>query len=78
MPRYTKFYSQVKVGTKMANGKIYVDYKSTDELRRLLTANGKLSSRQRTKLSSMLQRHSATAVKRARYMALLPYEGDNR
>ena len=27
MPRYTKFYSQAKVGTKMANGKIYVDYK---------------------------------------------------
>jgi len=26
----------------------------------------------------MLQRHAATAVKRARYMALLPYEGDNR
>lgn len=78
MPRYTKFYSAAKVGTKMANGKIYVDYKTTDELRRLLTANGKMSSRQRTKLSSMLQRHSATAVKRARYMALLPYEGDNR
>ena len=58
MPRYTKFYSQAKVGTKMANGK--------------------LSSRQRTKLSSMWQRHAATAVKRARYMALLPYEGDNR
>ena len=78
MPRYTKFYSQAKVGTKMKNGKIYIDYKTVDELRRLLTANGKMSSRQRTKLSAMRQRHASTAVKRARYMALLPYEGENR
>ena len=67
-----------KVGTKMKNGKIYIDYKTVDELRRLLTANGKMSSRQRTKLSAMKQRHASTAVKRARYMALLPYEGENR
>jgi small subunit ribosomal protein S18 len=57
---------------------VRVDYKTVDELRRLLTANGKMSSRQRTKLSSMKQRHASTAVKRARYMALLPYEGENR
>ena len=78
MPRYTKFYSQAKVGTKMQHGKIYIDYKPGDELRRLLTANGKMSSRQRTKLSAMSQRHASTAVTRARYMALLPYEGENR
>tara|TARA_Y100001001_G_C7881377_1_gene264788 strand:+ start:517 stop:753 length:237 start_codon:yes stop_codon:yes gene_type:complete len=78
MARYAKFYSPAKVGTKMKNGKIYLDYKTVDELRRLLTANGKMSSRQRTKLSSMRQRHASTAVKRARYMALLPYEGENR
>ena len=74
MPRYSKFYSQAKVGAKMANGKIYIDYKNVEEIRRLLSANGKMSSRQRT----MMQRHASTAVKRARYMALLPYEGDNR
>ena len=67
-----------KVGTKMKNGKIYIDYKTVDELRRLLTANGKMSSRQRTKLSSMMQRHASTAGKRARNMALLPSEGDTR
>ena len=78
MPRYSKFYSQAKVGAKMANGKIYIDYKNVEEIRRLLSANGKMSSRQRTKLSAMMQRHASTAVKRARYMALLPYEGDNR
>ena len=78
MARYAKFYSPAKVGTKMKNGKIYIDYKTVDALRRLLTANGKMSSRQRTKLSAMRQRHASTAGKRARYMALLPYEGENR
>jgi small subunit ribosomal protein S18 len=51
----------------------YVDYKDADELRRLMTPNGKIYSRKRTGLSSGDQRMVAQAIKRARYMALLPY-----
>lgn len=51
----------------------YIDYKDADELRRLQTPNGKIYSRKRTGLSSMEQRMVAQAIKRARYMALLPY-----
>ncbi|MHC4428144.1 MAG: 30S ribosomal protein S18 [Planctomycetota bacterium] len=54
-------------------GRRYVDYKMVDDLRRLMTPNGKIYSRKRTGVSSREQRMVAQALKRARYMALLPY-----
>lgn len=53
--------------------KYYVDYKSTEDLRRLMTPNGKIYSRKRLAVSAREQRMIAQAIKRARYMALLPY-----
>ena len=55
------------------NGQKYVDYKRIDDLRRLMTPNGKIYSRKRTGVSSGEQRMVAQAIKRARYRALLPY-----
>lgn len=55
------------------NGRLYADYKEADELRRCLTANGKLLSRKRLGTSAGEQRMVSQAVKQARYMALLPY-----
>ena len=54
-------------------GKVFVDYKQVDDLRRLMTPNGKIYSRKRTGITSAEQRMVAKAIKRARYMALLPY-----
>lgn len=54
-------------------GRTYVEYKSTDELRRLMTPNGKIYSRKRLGLSAKEQRMVSRAIRRARYMALLPY-----
>lgn len=51
----------------------YVDYKAVDDLRRLMTPNGKIYSRKRLAVSAREQRMIAQAIKRARYMALLPY-----
>lgn len=51
----------------------YVDYKTVDELRRLMTPNGKIYSRKRLGTSAREQRLVAKAIKRARYMALLPF-----
>ncbi|MBC23869.1 MAG: 30S ribosomal protein S18 [Phycisphaerae bacterium] len=59
-----------KVGT---DGKFYVDYKSIDELRRMMTPNGKIYSRKRLQLSARQQRQVAQAIKRARFMGLLPF-----
>jgi small subunit ribosomal protein S18 len=64
---------KTKVTRTSAEGKVYVDYKDTESLRKMVSANGKILSRKRSGASAMEQRMIARAVKRARYMALLPY-----
>ena len=56
-----------------ADGNPYVDYKSVDDLRRLMTPNGKIYSRKRLSVTAREQRMISQAIKRARHMALLPY-----
>jgi small subunit ribosomal protein S18 len=54
-------------------GEKYVDYKDIDTLQRLLTNRGKIYSRKRSGNCAGCQRKAKKAIKRARYMALLPY-----
>jgi len=54
----------------------FIDYKDVAALKRLVTSQGKLMSRKRTGLSAAAQRALAVAVKRARFMGLLPYVGE--
>lgn len=51
----------------------FIDYKDVGALKRFLTSQGKLMSRKRTGLSAAGQKALSAAVKRARFMALLPY-----
>ena len=55
------------------SGVEFVDYKDTETLRRLISSNGKLHGRKRNGVSAMHQRMITKAIKRARFMALLPY-----
>ena len=64
---------KVKIARTTASGKIYIDYKDTESLRKMISGNGKIQSRKRTGATAMEQRMLARAIKRARYMALLPY-----
>jgi small subunit ribosomal protein S18 len=64
---------KVKIARTSAAGKVYIDYKDTESLRKMVSGNGKILSRKRTGASAMEQRMLARAVKRARYIALLPY-----
>lgn len=50
-----------------------IDYKDIDLLKKFLNPHGKIMPRRRTGLSAPNQRALAEAVKRARFMALLPY-----
>ena len=50
-----------------------IDYKDLETLKKFLNPHGKIMSRRRTGLSAHAQRQLAQAVKRARFMALLPY-----
>ncbi len=53
-----------------------IDYKNIDILRRYVPERGKISPRRITGTCAYHQRKLATAVKRARLMALLPYVED--
>ncbi|MGQ9652102.1 MAG: 30S ribosomal protein S18 [Phycisphaerae bacterium] len=52
-----------------------IDYKEVELLRKFLTASSKMMSRKRAGTSATEQRAIRQAVKRARFMALLPYVG---
>ncbi|MDB5295764.1 MAG: rpsR [Phycisphaerales bacterium] len=64
---------KIKVARKNEAGKVYIDYKDTESLKKMLSPNGKILSRKRTGASAMEQRMVAQAIKRARFIALLPY-----
>ena len=64
---------KMKVARTSASGKLYIDYKDTESLKKTISGNGKILSRKRTGANAMEQRMLARAIKRARYMALLPY-----
>ena len=54
-----------------------IDYKDVDLLRKtFLAPSGKIASRRATGTCAKHQREVAIAIKRARYMALLPYIQD--
>jgi small subunit ribosomal protein S18 len=54
----------------------YIDYKDPVFLRKFLNEQGKILPRRLTGTSLKFQRKVATAIKRARHLALLPYVTD--
>ena len=54
----------------------YIDYKDPEFLKKFLNEQGKILPRRITGTSLKFQRRIATAVKRARQIALLPYVTD--
>ena len=58
---------------KSANG---IDYKEFGKLRRFVSERAKILPRRVTGTCARHQRELTTAIKRARYLALLPYTSD--
>jgi small subunit ribosomal protein S6 len=54
-----------------------LNYKDVGTLSRFLTESGKILPRRTTKVTSGFQRQLGSAIKRARYLALLPYIRDH-
>ena len=52
-----------------------VDYKEVELLRKFMTSSSKLMSRKRAGTTAQEQNSLKEAVKRARFMALIPYSG---
>ncbi len=50
-----------------------IDYKDASTLAQYISSQGRIGSRRRTKACAKHQRKLAQAIKRARFLALLPY-----
>lgn len=55
------------------NNITYIDYKDVDILKKFINPHGRMIARKRTGVSAGHQRQLATAIKRARFMGLLPF-----
>jgi small subunit ribosomal protein S18 len=54
----------------------FIDYKDVRLLKRFVTERGKILPRRLTGTSARYQRMLTTSIKRARFLALLPYKGE--
>lgn len=61
-----------------AEGIQQVDYKSVDLLKEFITENGKIIPARITGTKARYQRQLTVAVKRARFLALLPYTDQHK
>jgi len=55
---------------------MYVDYKDIELLKKLTNRQGKIISRRKSGCGAVSQHAVASAIKRARFMALMPYVGE--
>jgi small subunit ribosomal protein S18 len=51
----------------------HVDYKDVDTLKKFLTPHARIQSRKRSGTPAKFERQLAMAIKRARFLGLLPY-----
>ena len=74
MPRPGGFRKRRKKRCYFTENKIsYIDYKEVDMLKRFISDRGKILPRRVTGTKAIFQAPLATAIKRARHMALLPF-----
>lgn len=73
----TGFHTQKRFTDRGGEGWVgpIVDYKEIDLLRKFLTSSSKMMSRKRGGTNAQEQKDLKLAVKRARFMALIPYRG---
>jgi len=71
-PRDRKYFSRRKV-CRFCTEPIEIDYKNVDLMSRFITDRKKIVPRRNSGLCARHQRQLAAAIKRARFMALIPY-----
>jgi small subunit ribosomal protein S18 len=69
----SKYFRRRKFCKFTAEGVKEIDYKDLETLRAYITETGKIVPSRITGTKARYQRQLATAVKRARFLALLPY-----
>jgi small subunit ribosomal protein S18 len=69
----SRFFRRKKYCRFTAEGIEEIDYKDTNMLKNYITETGKIVPSRITGTKSKYQRQLAQAIKRARFLALLPY-----
>ncbi len=72
-----RFIPKRKVCFYCANKNEVIDYKNVDKLRTYISDRAKIDPRRRSGTCAKHQRQIATAIKRARHLALLPFVPDH-
>lgn len=75
-PNFKNKKAKKKVCAFCADKSAVIDYKDTAKLRRFTSERAKILPRRVTGTCSRHQREITIAIKRARYVALLPYTSD--
>ena len=68
-----RFFRRRKFCRFTAENVVEIDYKDLDPLKGYVTETGKIVPSRITGTQAKYQRQLSTAIKRARYIALLPY-----
>ena len=69
----SKFFRRKKFCRFTAEGVVEIDYKDLNVLRQYITETGKIVPSRITGTKARYQRQLSTAIKRARFLALVPY-----
>ena len=69
----SRFFRRRKFCRFTAEGAKEIDYKDVEVLKQYVSETGKIVPSRITGTKAKYQRQLATAIKRARYLALLPY-----
>ncbi|MGL4825409.1 MAG: 30S ribosomal protein S18 [Alphaproteobacteria bacterium] len=75
-PPKKSFFRRRKVCPFSGRDPLKIDYKDSRLLQKFVTERGKIIPRRITSVCSKRQRELAIAIKRARFLALMPYVGE--
>jgi small subunit ribosomal protein S18 len=73
-----RFFRRRKFCRFTAEGVREIDYKDLDTLKAYVSETGKIVPSRITGTNAKYQRQLSTAIKRARYLALLPYTDSHK
>jgi len=73
-----RFFRRRKFCHFSAEGVVEIDYKDIAMLKNYITESGKIVPSRITGTSAKYQRQLSTAIKRARFLALLPYTDSHK
>ena len=69
----SRYFRRKKYCRFSAEGITEIDYKDLERLKQYVSENGKIVPSRITGTNARYQRRLSTAIKRARFLALLPY-----